>query len=370
LRSGFEKSYPASFMRLPLLLLCAAAIVVVGCGTPGAPRAPSLGIPAQVTDLQAVRKGDSVVLTWTTPTETTDGELVRKTGEMIVVRAQSAGAGGTTVAELPLEPALKERGGTKSTATDSLASTLQGAPSGDFVFYTVAALSYKGVSAGPSNQVAVPLVTTLPAPPDVQATLVSRGVTLSWQTGGVPSGEQKLHAQFRYRIMRRAADATEAAKVGEVPLAADSATFVDTGIEWEKNYQYWITPITQWQLGGRKNETEGRDSQIVSVLTHDVFPPAVPDGLQAVFSGMVQRPGIDLTWTPNIDQDLAGYNVYRRLSREIAFARISTEPVKTPAFHDENVHPGETYIYSISAVDLRGNESARSAEASETVPKE
>jgi len=356
-------------MRLPLLLLCAAATVIAGCGTPGAPRAPSLGIPAPVTDLQAVRKGDSVTLTWTNPTETTDGELVRKPGKMIVVRAQSSGAAGTTVAEVPLAPALKERGSAKSAATDSLANTLQSATGGDFVYYTVSALNAKGVSGGPSNQVSVPLAATLPAPQDVQATLVSRGVTLSWQTGGVPSGEQKLHAQFRYRIMRRAADAAEAVKAGEVALAGSSATFVDTGIEWEKNYQYWIVPITQWQLQGRKNETEGQDSAIVSVFTHDTFPPAVPDGLQAVFSGLVQRPGIDLTWTPNIDQDLAGYNVYRR-SAEGAFVKINTELVKTPAFHDGGVQPGGRYVYSVTAVDLRGNESGRSAEASETVAKE
>jgi predicted phage tail protein len=295
--------------------------------------------------------------------------LVKKPGKMIVVRAMP-GSANTTVAELPLAPALNEPRGGKSTATDSLAGLLQGAPVVDFVSYSVNAFSYKGVSAGASNLVSVPLVATLPAPPEVKATLVSQGVSLTWPTVGVPSGEQKLHAQFRYRVMRRTGDTAEAVKAGEVPLAGDSATFVDTGIEWEKNYQYWITPITQWQIQGRKNETEGRDSQIVSVFTHDVFPPAAPEGLQAVFSGVVQRPGIDLTWTPNIDQDLAGYNVYRRLSTGNALAKITTEPVKTPAFHDGNVDPGATYIYSISAVDLRGNESTRSAEASETVPKE
>jgi hypothetical protein len=42
--------------------------------------------------------------------------------------------------------------------------------------------------------------------------------------------------------------------------------------------------------------------------------------------------------------------------------------VKTPAFRDMNVESGKTYVYSISAVDVRGNESARSPEASEAVP--
>ncbi|HET7872803.1 MAG TPA: hypothetical protein VFL42_09855, partial [Terriglobales bacterium] len=231
-------------MRIPLLLLCVAAIVIAGCGTPGAPRPPSTGIPAQITDLQAVRKGDTVTLTWTSPTETTDGALIRKPGNLVVTRSTSWGAPATKLAELPLEPALtkKERGSPKDTASDSLSNILQSSPSGDFVFYSVSAFNNKGVSAGPSNQVTVPLVSTAPAPTDVKATLVPRGVALTWQTGALPSGEQRLHSQFRYRVMRRAADAAEGVKAGVVARAGDSATFVDTGIDWEKTYQYWITP--------------------------------------------------------------------------------------------------------------------------------
>jgi len=42
--------------------------------------------------------------------------------------------------------------------------------------------------------------------------------------------------------------------------------------------------------------------------------------------------------------------------------------VKIPAFRDSQIISGKTYFYSVSAVDLRGNESARSEEASESVP--
>jgi hypothetical protein len=39
-----------------------------------------------------------------------------------------------------------------------------------------------------------------------------------------------------------------------------------------------------------------------------------------------------------------------------------------PAFRDARVVSGNTYFYSVSAVDLRGNESGRSEVASESVP--
>jgi fibronectin type 3 domain-containing protein len=72
-------------------------------------------------------------------------------------------------------------------------------------------------------------------------------------------------------------------------------------------------------------------------------------------------------WAPVTDVDLDGYNVYRHEDR-MAAVRVNAEPVKTPAYRDANVVSGKRYFYSVSAVDVRGNESGRSEEASETVP--
>jgi hypothetical protein len=48
--------------------------------------------------------------------------------------------------------------------------------------------------------------------------------------------------------------------------------------------------------------------------------------------------------------------------------KINSEPVKTPAFRDTTAVGGKRYFYSVTAVDLRGNESTHSEDASETVP--
>jgi fibronectin type 3 domain-containing protein len=103
------------------------------------------------------------------------------------------------------------------------------------------------------------------------------------------------------------------------------------------------------------------------VFAHDVFPPAVPTGLQAVASGPGQQPFIDLIWAPDTESDLAGYNIYRSENGE-AWSKINAQPVHTPAYRDTTAQPGHTYSYMVSAVDLRGNESARSEPASERMP--
>jgi hypothetical protein len=160
--------------------------------------------------------------------------------------------------------------------------------------------------------------------------------------------------------------------------------FVDHTFEWEKTYLYRITIATEIKAGtlqecppGVEPETgsstcasyasvEGDDSPAVRVYGHDVFAPAVPIGLQAVASGVGQQPFIDLIWSPDSEADLAGYNIYRHEEGSQP-VKINSELVDTPAFRDTNVQSGKKYFYSVSAVDLRGNESARSEEANETM---
>jgi fibronectin type 3 domain-containing protein len=119
--------------------------------------------------------------------------------------------------------------------------------------------------------------------------------------------------------------------------------------------------------GKPEAEVEGDDTPVIQVLAHDVFPPAAPTGLQAVFSGVGQAPFVDLVWSPGSEADLAGYNIYRR-EESSESVKLNSEPVKAPAYRDTNVQSGKKYSYSVSAVDGRGNESARSEEASEQVP--
>jgi len=153
--------------RHPSLLVLFLAAALTGCGVPGAPLPPSADIPRFVGDLKAVRKGDTVTLTWTTPTETSDGELIRKPGKMLVQRALSAGPDSNlvfqTISELPLQPTLKEGRGDQATAKDTLTSVLNSSSAG-FAVYAVLAQGHNGKSFGLPNRASVPLVPNL-APP-------------------------------------------------------------------------------------------------------------------------------------------------------------------------------------------------------------
>jgi hypothetical protein len=225
-------------------------------------------------------------------------------------------------------------------------------------------LNSYGRSAGLSNQVQVPSAPTSAAPTNLAANLSAKGVELTWNAVSSP---EISGVKYEYRVYRRDVKADRDVIAGEIPLSGNAnSTFLDSGFTWEKTYDYRATVVTVVDRPDGPEQVEGDDSSSVRIVAHDVFPPATPTGLQAVFSGPGQKPFVDLIWAGNSETDLAGYNVYRREASGEA-AKVNTELVKTPAFRDANVLPGREYFYSISAVDARGNESPRSEEAAESI---
>ena len=355
-------------------------LLLTACGAPGPPLPPSLELPQPVTDLRAARKGDKVFLTWTVPSKTTDLQNVRHLGPTRVCRSLQApmtqcdSVGEVPTSQLVLSSSSRsssKKGSAPSPVqasyTDTLPTALQEQNPSGMASYAVETLNVHERSAGLSNQVQVPLVTTLPPPDDVCAEVTADGVVLTWT--GILHEHETPELRHSYRVYRRQEGTNKDEIAGEVSLTTSAqAMFVDHGFEWQNSYDYRVTVVSVIPRSNQPAiEVEGDDSPPVPVFAKDTFPPAVPTGLQAVFSGIGQQPFIDLTWAPNTDADLAGYNVYRREENEPPL-KINADLVKTPAFRDSNVQSGRKYFYSVSAVDLRGNESTRSEETSESVP--
>jgi hypothetical protein len=370
--------------RLLLWLGLAAVAALVACGTPGAPQPPSLELRRPVRDLAATRKGDRVLLTWTAPQENADHTRVRHSTLLRVCRGVDVTAMTgcpEIVAQLQAPPPGTQP--VKLEFTDALPKPLQQQHPTGFATYAIEALNPRGRSAGLGNQVRVPLAPTLPHAQKLLARVTAQGVVVSWvvppedlpaftRTSSTNGG-----IQYRFVLHRRDPDSPRAAVV-EIPTTSASVNpnapqpdleVMDTTVEWEHRYVYWVVVRTVVLTADGKPQAmvDGDDSPPVEVFVHDIFPPERPTGLQAVFSGLEQQKFIDLTWTPNSESDLTGYNVYRH-EQGTQPVKINGDLVKTPAFRDTRVESGHRYFYSVTAVDLRGNESAPSEEASEAVP--
>ncbi len=351
---------------------CLASLLCCACGTPGAPQPPSLNLAKPVSDFKAVRSGDEVELTWTVPTETTDGAKFRHRGQSRVCAAVDQAQVDKCASPLTTLPTPKDQ----TTASVTVKIPADKRSPTDYITYAVQVDNDRGRNAGLSNQVQVPTadVSSINGAPLIRLTpemvLVTANVTPRNQ-----SIEQTLELRRRERentaqesvVARRVLDLSEPGEAANIELRDD--TFV-----WEKTYEYRVAITASTKVpNGQAVTFDAAASGPQELFAHDVFPPATPSGVQAVFSGAVagQTPAIDLTWTPDVDRDLAGYFVFRRLQQEPASAavKLNAQPVKAPAYHDADIAAGNTYVYSVSAVDERGNESERSEEASEQVPK-
>ncbi|MDH3976294.1 MAG: Ig-like domain-containing protein [Deltaproteobacteria bacterium] len=78
----------------------------------------------------------------------------------------------------------------------------------------------------------------------------------------------------------------------------------------------------------------------------DTEPPASP----IMSANLINADAVQLSWTENVEPDLAGYNIYRNDDL------INSEIITDISFLDENIIDG-TYIYGIKAVDHAGWES-------------
>jgi hypothetical protein len=356
-----------------LLAICFCGLLLAaGCAAPGAPQPPSLRLPVAVDNLSAVRKGHRVILTWSPPTETTDHQSMRWPTTTRVCRVLNQfpiNQCGEVVAEIKSSELVSVLPAARRPVV-SFEDVLPPAliASQNQATYAIEVINQRGRSAGLSNQVRTSLVPTAPPPADFRASLDPQGPLLQWKVRSSPAASPGV--SYRLRIYRRTLGKPDFTLAGEQPYRLGDDEAHDANFEWEQSYDYKIAPVTVLAVAGHPTvEVEGDDSEPVHLSAHDIFPPAVPTGLQAVFSSVGQKPFIDLTWAPNTENDLAGYVVYRRTAAS-TFVAVSTALIKAPAWRDNDVHLGQKYYYTVSAVDLRGNQSPHSAPAEELIPME
>ncbi len=374
------RPWPSSLCAA-LIAALAAAFALTGCGMPGAPLPPSLNLPVPVSDLSAVRTGSQVTLTWTMPTKTTDKVLLRGDIAVRICRNESSAARCSVAANLQLAP------GADGSFTDTLSSALaSGTPR--VLTYFVELDNRKGRSAGLSNGAKTLAGQAPPAVDGLTAEMSRDGVLLRWAPA--PSEAEPVAIRLARKLLTPPAQKPGHGEAAENPLAqpaeplersllveagANHGRALDTGIRFGETYEYRAQRVARIVVNGATLELASPLSAPLRIEAEQLFPPNAPKGLAAVATAGENgaSPAIDLSWQPDTEADLAGYIVYRR---ELAatgaggsWQRISpTQPVVGPAYHDTNVQPGHTYDYAVTAVDQEGHESARSAEAQETVP--
>lgn len=108
-------------------------------------------------------------------------------------------------------------------------------------------------------------------------------------------------------------------------------------------------------------------TDIIEVAIPDTAPPPPPYGLRLQIT---EESKIELQWTGQEAEDLAGYRIYRSVDApndEKTWEKISEAVVKETSYVDEKAQKNVKYTYKVAAVDKSGNESKTMGEESITL---
>ena len=386
-----------SFQGLAVCALFFSQLMfVAGCANPGPPKPPSLHLPKLATKLTANRVGNRVEVQWTTDPGTTDGGTLHGAITAVLCREMPAAAKGAgTIAPVCATPVHREivvPG--PSRAVEELPAQLANG-SVALLAYRVELLNDRHRSAGLSAPVYAAAGAAPPAAGAIAVATRRNGLLVTWQA---TAGSERAPMHLTRTLVATAAGPVAPAKpkksqsLQKPKETASSLTLVpettgddpggtvDRTLHDGDTVSYVAQRIESVELaapatsvldkkGNAKKidastqtlELRGEPSASVTFTFHDTIAPDAPTSLAGVPGGGFGQPAsIDLSWEPNAEGDILGYNVYRADAGGADWRKLNAELVDGPAYRDLTAQAGHVYRYRVTAVDQRHNESAPS----------
>jgi len=348
---------------------------MAGCGAPGDPIPPIPPVPEAVTDLTAQQSGDGVQLTFTLPGRSTLGEKLEQTPALEVIRGVLRPDGSPdsksfrVVETVPgaLVSRYIQRG--QVIFIDPIAPGDPQLRAGQSLVYRVRTLISEKHPSPNSKDVSVQLYPVPAAVSSLTATLTEHGVELKWTPPARTSSGDAPVSVKEYHIYRGEPNPAATAGPETRPLspwkspllqlgATQSTEYRDSGFDYGKTYVYVVRSAVESPAG----VLESSDSNQVDLTPKDTFPPAAPQGVVASVEPGVSAGAIavEVSWSINVEPDLAGYRVYRSEKEGDRGAPLTADLLPSPAYRDTNIQSGRSYWYTVTAVDRSGNESTPS----------
>lgn len=202
------------------------------------------------------------------------------------------------------------------------------------------------LQSGYSNQVSAMLAADTVAPKQVTGlsyTVEQGKVILNWNAVTQNTDESTIDDLAGYRIFRKDAAGDAFTLLASVePIAT---TYSDMTAKDGANYIYAVAAYDD-----ESTPNVGEASADLSVKTI----PSIPTGLVSSASSV----DITLNWNtvkveldPKLNENLAGYNVYRSEADGTGYVKIGSAAPAETAFIDNTAAQGTTYFYVITAYD-------------------
>lgn len=347
-------------MRKPLLLLTVAS-ALLACGKRGDPKAPLPRTPLAVGEFKVAQRGDKIELSLAAPRTTAGGERLPVLG----IEFLYAPPGGDFVK-------TAQRMVKKAAPGERLTETLPLPPAG-----TALRFSARATVGGEPSALAPVITFTVENPPPAPTGLTAQpraaGIALSWMPAPLPTPSPaptpsatppplaaaspaarsspppppRLSGAFVYR---RAPGGAYSRPLTALPVPTGAASLDDASARFGESWCYAVRTVLS-----ADPLIESRDSEEVCVDFKDFFPPAAPTGVAV----LLRDGALEVSWSPSPEEDLTAYRVYRRVKGGVP-AAVADLPGTESALLDQTAPRGAPLVYTVTAVDKAGNESAHS----------
>jgi hypothetical protein len=330
--------------------------------------------------LAAKQAGDGVLLTFTMPAKSTLGERLQQVPTFEVLRG-ALRADGTpdpksflVVDTIPGALVARYSQHGQVQFIDPVSPADPQFRSGQPFVYRVHTLFSAKHPSPESKDATLHLYPVAERISSVDANLTEQGIDLKWPAPARTSSGEPLPGVQEYHVFRGELEPATASVAASDPLqakwkspllqlgATTTTDYRDSGFDYRRTYAYLVRSV----IGSPAGPLESSDSPLAIVTPEDTFPPAAPQGMVAAVQPGTS-PGsvaVELSWSINVESDLAGYRVYRSDQEGARGALLTPELLPSPAYRDNSVESGQRYWYTVTAVDRSGNESAPSVAVS------
>jgi len=366
--------------RIPYLSVSLCFLLILSfCGKKGPILPPVVKIPKPVKDYNAIQRGNKVILEWSLPNAYTDGSpmteieeveiwLWKKKSEESENKSPAKTEEKISIEEFQKEAKLlvlikKEDIPHYRIQEEKDVNTYRYIYelSGENVLSEILTFSFKvkdgrkRLSAFSELLVIHPKI--LPPPPiNPTAVVFEEYIKITWE-----EPEKSTHVSTPpilkgYNIYRSEGQGRMVRINSQV---IEETAFLDKNFEFGVTYCYMIRAT----VSDSAPFYESDDSEIVEILTKDVFPPDAPVGLIAIAG----EDYISLSWDVNSEKDLAGYRIWRKREGEYEYMLLTPDLIEENVYNDTAIEKNIRYYYAITALDVCGNESNKSKEAIEII---
>ena len=359
--------------RSVVILFAAAAVFATsGCGKRRPPTPPVERVPQRTELLTGVQRGNTVILSWPAPIANAADSSVQSVRRIDVYRLAERPTAPLQITETEFDSRSTLIGSVSDQAILSAHNILTyvdhlelaGQP--ERLRYSVRYVNAAGQRAGFSNFVLIEPAASIANPPILKdPAYTETAINLLWSPPSKNIDGSTPVNLLGYNLYRNVGKGEGENQVPINTALIAGPSYPDKTFKFGEKYKYFVRAVS---LGTNGRQVESLDSNAIEASPVDKYPPAQPSKPTIAAS----NGRLALFFAPNVENDLAGYNIYRSEDPNLPFpdkwTKLNTDLLTKTTYQDERVESGHRYYYRITAVDTSGNVSEPSEMDSEVAP--